>query len=127
MMLDQFRISLLFLTLYCLSCHAIVQERNTVSSINQTSRTTPLLTKQEILGAFDSGIKAGATHMLIVWDTWDVDDSYNFIVYSYPGEEVNDLIKYYNAPGFYHVSAVLALHLDPNQQLNEKRWYPEYP
>jgi hypothetical protein len=81
----------------------------------------------ELVDSFNAGIDSGATHMLVVWDTWDFEDSYYFFEYSYPGEDVNDLIKHYDAPGFYRVSAVFALHLDLNEQLREKRWYPEYP
>lgn len=128
-MLKNFRISLAFSTLLFLGlCNsAVAQDRSGDSEIHKTSLSTPLLTKHEIIDGFNAGVNAGATHMLIVWDTWDVEDSYDFIVYSYPGEDVNDLIKYYEAPGFYRVSAVLAMHLDLNQQLRDKRWYPQYP
>lgn len=130
-MLRSFRISLIFSAVACLGLFGsgFADERIADSAIHKnehnTSWRTPLLTQQQIIDGFDAGVISGATHMLIVWDTWDFDDSYDFIVYSYPGEDVNDLIKYYNAPGFYRVSAVL--HLDLSQQLSDKRWYPEYP
>lgn len=85
------------------------------------------ITKQEIIDSYNAGTVAGATHMLVVLDTWNFDESYYFIVYSYPGQNVNDLIKYYNAPGFYRVSKVFAMHLDISEQLGDKPWYSEYP
>lgn len=128
-MLKNFRTYMTFSTLVFLALcgSGFAQDRESGSEIQKTSWSTPLLTKQQIAEAFDTGIKTGATHMLIVWDTWDVGDSYDFIVYSHSGENVNDLIKSYDAPGFYRVTAVLAMHLDLNQQLIDKRWYPEYP
>ena len=94
---------------------------------NNQPMKVPLLTLQQISEAFDAGVAAGATHMLIVWDTWDFNNSYNFILYSYQGEDVNTLIKHHDAPGFYRVSAVFALHRDFNEQLKGKRWNTEYP
>jgi hypothetical protein len=132
-MLKSIRASLIFSAVACLGLFGSgfggdgIADSSIHKNEHSTSWRTPLLTKQQIIDGFDSGVTAGATHMLIVWDTWDFDDSYDFIVYSYPGEDVNDLIKYYNAPGFYRVSAVFAIHLDLNQQLSDKRWYPEYP
>ncbi len=82
---------------------------------DQASSDHPLLTKQEIIDGYHTGLSAGATHMLVVWDTWDFEDSYEFLVYSYPHENVNDLIKYYDAPGFYRVAAVFAMHLNLSQ------------
>lgn len=125
-MLKDFRIFLSALIFLGLSGSAFAQNRNDGSEIHKTSRS-PLLTMQEIVDGFNAGVNAGATHMLIVWDTWDFEESYDFIIYSFPGEDINDLIKRYDAPGFYRVTAVLAMHLDLDQQLNDKRWYPEYP
>lgn len=131
-MLRNFQITLLFSAMIylglCGSGFAHDSFTDTAISKN-TSSHTPLLilTRQQFIDYYDAGVTAGATHMLMVWDTYDFEDSENFIVYSYPGEDVNDLIKYYNAPGFYRVSAVFAMHLDINQQLSDKRWYPEYP
>lgn len=100
---------------------------DTIFKNQQITLHTPLLTKQQIVDSYDTGLSTGATHMLIVWDTWNLEDSYNFVIYCYSGEDVNESIKRYDAPGFYRVSAVLAMHLDLNQQLSDKRWYPEYP
>lgn len=116
--------SLIFLGL-CSS--AFSQEENGGTETHKVSWGNPLLTKQQIVDGFENGINIGATHMLIVWDSWDFEDSYTFIVYCSPEEDVNDLIKHYTAPGFHSVSAVLAMHLDLDQQLKGNRWYPEYP
>lgn len=133
-MLKNFRVALNFLCTVCLglSGTGFTDDRAVDSVIHKDEdssslKSSPLLTKQQTIDAFNAGIVAGATHMLIVWDTWDFEDSYQFFEYSYPDMDVNDLIEYYNAPGFYRVSAVLAMHLDINQQLSDKRWYPEYP
>lgn len=88
--------------------------------------STPLLTTQEIIESYRAGLDAGATHMLVIWDTWDFHDSYDFVIYCFPGQNVNDLINSYNAPGFYQVSQVFATHLDIEEQLEEP-WHPEYP
>lgn len=127
-MLKNFQASLFFSFLICLALYgsAFAQDENNISETPRSSWTTPI-TKDQIVEGFNNGIQEGATHMLIVWDTWDLESSYNFIVYSFPEEDVNDLIKYYDTPGFYRVASVLATHLDLDQQLNDKRWYPEYP
>lgn len=41
----------------------------------------------EISGWFDQGIKQGATHMLIVCDTFDYDD---YPIYIMPGEDARE-------------------------------------
>jgi len=89
-----------------------------------------LFSDEEIASLFYSGQDQGATHMLLVWDTFDYEDSYMFHVYAHPGEDVSDIVRYYSAPGFYRVSAVYALHVDVCEQLNEKSrhpWHTEYP
>ncbi len=121
-MLSNFRASLLLSAIACIGSFGSGSADLQMTEYSSTS----LLTKEQIINGFEAGITSGATHMLIVWDTWDYDNSYNFLVYSYPEEDVNDLIKQYDAPGYYRVSAVLAMHLDLDQQLNDKRWYPEY-
>lgn len=89
---------------------------------------THLLTSQDIINAYHHGVEIGATHMLIVWETFDYFDHYNFVVYSYPNQNVNDLVSYYDAPGFYRMSAVYAMHLDIIEQLKECHpWHIEYP
>lgn len=92
-----------------------------------SSSFVPLLTTQEIIDSYHVAIEKGATHILVVWDTWDFKDSYKFIEYCYSNENIDRLINHYNAPGFYRVSAVFATHLDIYEQLNGEQWYPEYP
>lgn len=98
------------------------------------SDDTSSLTEQEIINAYHLGVSIGATHMLTVWIT-DVDDPsedyvvteecYNFIIFCYPGVNVNDLIKTYNS--FSTVSQVFALHLGIDEQLGSNPWNTEYP
>lgn len=93
---------------------------------NQESYSTALTT-QEIVDAYHKGLEEGATHMLVVWDTFDFENSYNYIEYCYPNENINELIKCNTAPGYSRVSAVYAMHLDIYEQLNGERWYPDSP
>lgn len=126
-MFKNFRIFYVLSALVFLGVCSSIFAQDTGPAIHKKYWGTPLLTKQQIVDGFDTGIDTGATHMLLVWDTWDFEDSYMFIVYSYPGEDVNALIKSYDAPGFYRVASVLAMHLNLDQQLSDKRWYTEYP
>lgn len=80
-------------------------------------------TKPEIVQACHEGVDAGATHLLIVWDTWNPDDTYPFIVYCYPSENVNEIIQEYSGCGFSRVSAVYKL--DPNLTHDFPVWKPE--
>lgn len=116
-MIIHFKRSLVAFTLVYLALFA--------SGLDAVERA-PLLTKQQVVDGFNTGITTGATHMLIVWDTFDFDDSYNFIVFSYPNDNVHTLIENYNVPGYYRVSAVFAMHKDLEEQLTGTRWYPEY-
>ncbi len=95
----------------------------------ESQSVTPTLTKQQLIDGYDKGLATGATHMLKVWDKFDFEDSYEFIVYCYPDNDVNDLVNYYTAPGYYRVSAVYAMHLGIEEQINEgyHPWHTEYP
>lgn len=88
----------------------------------------PRLTRQEKIDAYDKGVVMGATHMLVVWDFFDFEGSYDFIVYCLPGQEVLDCVKENTYPCVYRVSEVYAMHLDIEEQLQEKEpWHIEYP
>lgn len=94
----------------------------------RTHRKSFFLKRQEIINGYYEGLTIGATHMMIVWDTYDYEDSYNFIVYCQPEENILDLLNHYNAPGFYRVSSVYAMHLAIEEQIYEGRpWHIEYP
>lgn len=86
-------------------------------SLEKKQFVIPLLTKQEIINGYYEGLKAGATHMLIVHDTFDYEDSYDFIVYCHVEENLTDLINHYTAPGYYRVSAVYNMALDIEEQI----------
>ncbi len=99
-----------------------------IQSLETTQNTTRLLTKQDIINSYYKGLNTGTTHMLIVWDTFDYDDYYDFIVYCNPYENVVDLVNYYTVPGYYRVSAVYTMNLDIEEQINERHpWNIEYP
>lgn len=111
-------LSLLFLGL----CHCGFSNL-AANSETYTSKTSqsPVYTDDEIIELYHEGVAAGATHMLIVWDLWDFEDSYTFPHYCYADQDVNDLIKYYDAPGFYKVAAVFSMDLDIHEQLDRIR------
>ncbi len=73
------------------------------------SATAPFVTSQEFNDGYRNGLANGATHMLIIWDIYDFEDTYQFISYCSPEQDINDVIEYYTAPGFYKVAAVYDL------------------
>ena len=77
-------------------------------------------TKEELSDWFDEGMKKGATHMLIVCDTFAYDDYPKYVM---PGEDPRALHQEY-AVGKHSMQKVLeiyALHLDKTKQLDEYR------
>ncbi len=98
------------------------------ASTRETSWNRPR-TVQQITESYSIGVEAGATHMLVIWDRWDYDTAYDFILYVFPGENVNDLYTYYQAPGYYWPRAVFTMHLDITQQLQQLydgvSWHPD--
>lgn len=127
-----FNNNLIFSTIAALGLctSGFAQELNDAFTTNNTEKVFSVfdpISNEEIIQSYETGLMLGATHMLIVWDTWNVDDSYDFIVFSYPGEDVNDCITQYNTPGFYRVAAVFAMDLDIHQQLAENHQPLEHP
>lgn len=77
-----------------------------------------MTTKNEIAGWFDRGIAQGATHMLIVCDTFDHDDYPVFVTSN------NDCMMKYRNPGeMQKVMEVYDLRLDKQEQLSERRCF----
>jgi|GEM_PF-4312827 len=70
---------------------------------------TPLLTNEELKAGYYEGQEKGASHMLIVWDTFDYNDSYNYIVYRYDDEKLEEVIHKYTAPGYSRVTKVYSI------------------
>lgn len=59
--------------------------------------------------AFAVGVAEGKTHMLVVWDTYDYEASYPFIVYVSEGERIEEVIQAHSVAGYYRVSKVYDL------------------
>jgi hypothetical protein len=82
-------------------------------------------TRAEIRRWFDNAKAAGATHMLVVCDTFDYDD---YPVDVMPGECVRAVAAAHNGPNMTRLMEVYAMHLDRETQLAEGRaFHYEYP
>lgn len=75
-------------------------------------------TKKDIKEWFLEGVKQGATHMIIVCDTYDWED---YPVYVKSGEDVQKKYKQYNGKEMQKVMEVYNLTQDMQKQLNEYR------
>lgn len=72
-------------------------------------------TKFTIKEWIDEGIKKGATHVVIMCDTWDYED---YPVYIMPGEDPRDKATYENMQ---RPMECYDLRMDIDAQLNESR------
>lgn len=78
-------------------------------------------TKEEIRGWLNTGKERGATHVVVVCDTFDHGD---YPVYVMPDKNVSKVVASNNNPdAMTRVMEVYALHLDFDKQLNERRAY----
>jgi hypothetical protein len=77
-------------------------------------------TRDDIRGWLERAKKEGATHMLIICDTYDWED---YPVNVPPHKKVADVYKQYNGLNMQKVMEVYALHLDIEAQLKERRAY----
>lgn len=74
--------------------------------------------RNEIREWFERGVRDGATHMIVVCDTFDYED---YPVYVSPGENPNTKAGQYRGQNMQSVMEVYALHLDMETQLAEHR------
>jgi hypothetical protein len=74
--------------------------------------------EEEIRGWLERGQKEGATHVVVVVDTYDHED---YPVMVKPEESVRDVFDEHNMKNMQRVMEVYALHLDLDAQLNEFR------
>lgn len=74
--------------------------------------------KEEIRSWIKSGQAEGATHMIVVCDTFDYDD---YPVYVYTDEDVNKKYAEYNGPNMQKVMEVYNLQKDIEKQLSQHR------
>lgn len=80
----------------------------------------PDITMEDISEWFDEGTKMGATHLIIVCDTFDYED---YPVFVGPDENARERFVRYNGPNMQRVMEVYDLRQDKEKQLNEFRSY----
>lgn len=73
---------------------------------------------QDISGWFDEGVRKGATHMIVVCDTFDFEDAPTYVM---PGVDVRWKLSEIRGKEFTRIMEVYALHLDKAAQLAEPR------
>lgn len=77
--------------------------------------------KNQIREWVDRGIETGATHVIIVYDSWDYED---FPVYVDKGQSVEKRMSYYDGNNMCSVMEVYNLSMDIDTQMNEFRaWH----
>ena len=75
----------------------------------------------EIRKWVESGIKTGATHVIIVCDTFDHED---YPVYVKQNESVKDRVSYYQRASMQEIMEIYNLSMNIESQLNEYRaWH----
>lgn len=74
--------------------------------------------RREIEEWFDHGVAIGATHMLVVCDTYDYDDYPKYIM---PGQDVRALSSSSNLGSMQRLMEVYNLNMDKFSQLAERR------
>lgn len=77
-------------------------------------------TQRDIRSWLDNAKEEGATHMIVVCDSFDYED---YPVNVMPEEDVNQKVKEYKGKPMQRIMEVYALHLDINTQLEEHRAY----
>ncbi|HYE58592.1 MAG TPA: hypothetical protein VD948_08805 [Rhodothermales bacterium] len=81
-------------------------------------------TRDDIATWLERGKQEGASHMIVVCDTWDHED---FPVFVAPGESVRErLSEYANPSAMSRVMEVYSFALPIEGQLSERRaWHPD--
>lgn len=74
--------------------------------------------KLTISNWFDEGIAEGATHMIVVCDTYDYED---YPVFVKAGQDARAVSRANNGVNMQRVMEVYNLSMDKEQQLNEHR------
>ena len=75
-------------------------------------------TQYDIQKWFERGISEGATHLIVVCDTFDYED---YPVFVMPGESVREKVSEYDGKEMQKVMEVYNLKMDMQSQLNEHR------
>jgi len=77
-----------------------------------------MITREEIREWLKEGIEKGASHVIVVCDTF----SYEYYpVFVYPTEDVAEIVKHYRAASMQRVEEIYDLSLPLESQLNEIR------
>lgn len=76
--------------------------------------------KEEIGRWFDEGVKQGATHMIVVCDTYDWED---YPVYVMPNEDAYVKYNERNGENMQRVMEVYNLKINKKEQLKENRTF----
>ena len=74
--------------------------------------------RDDISRWFDAGKSKGATHMLVVCDTFDYDD---YPVYVGPDEDVHEIVKAKTGGNMQQLMEVYSFKLGKNSQMAEHR------
>ncbi len=74
-----------------------------------------MTTKADISGWFDTGVKNGATHMIVVCDTYDWED---YPVYATGDAEAIQQYNHHHGPNMQKVMEVYDLRMDRDTQLS---------
>lgn len=75
-------------------------------------------TRQDIEGWFDRGVKEGATHMIVVCDTYDWSD---YPVYVMPGENPRAKSKEFDGTNMQQIMECYNLSMSKADQMKERR------
>jgi len=77
-----------------------------------------MTTKNEIRGWFKEGVKEGATHMIVMCDTFDYED---YPVFVQKGEDVKAEVSKRSGKDMQKVMEVYNLSMDMEKQMGEYR------
>lgn len=77
-----------------------------------------MTSKTEIENWFDRGVKQGATHMIVVCDTFDHED---YPAYANDDVEALEKHKHFNGQNMQRVMEVYDLRCNKSEQMNERR------
>lgn len=77
-----------------------------------------MTTRENISNWFSRGVEKGATHMIVVCDTYDYED---YPVYVSPDKDVHDVYESYNGKNMQKVMEVYNLKMDMGKQINSCR------
>jgi len=85
-----------------------------------------MTTRMDLKVWFDQGKKEGATHMIVVCDTFDYGD---YPAYVGKDENVHERINHYRLASMQRIMEIYDLSMDRDEQLNESRAYnfPPFP